>query len=184
MKYTYPHTIDNGCGEELTFVRFIDNETGGKIEIENRVQPGAGPPMHVHHLQDESFTVIQGQVGAHVAGQQPTFHSSGETVTFKRGVPHRFWNAGNEILICKGWVSPANNLEYFLTEIFNSTKANGGEKPAVFDGAFLQLKYKTEFDLMEIPLFVKKILFPIIVALGKLTGKHQKFKGAPDAIKE
>ena len=183
MKYTYPHTINNGGGEQLTFLQFIDNKEGGILEIENRVQPGAGPPMHVHHLQDESLTVIEGKIGAQVAGQSPTFHGAGETVTFTRGVAHRFWNAGEDILICRGWARPAYNIEYFLTEIYRSTKENGGEKPSAFDGAYLQSKYKSEFDLTEIPGIVKTLIFPIVLMIGKLAGKHRKFEGGPEPIK-
>jgi mannose-6-phosphate isomerase-like protein (cupin superfamily) len=178
MRYTYPHKIDNGFGEELTFVQFVENENGGMLEIENRVQPGAGPPMHLHHKQDESLTVIQGKIAAHVLGHEPTFHGPGETVTFKKGVPHRFWNAGDEILICHGWASPAYNMEYFLTEIFNSAKTNGG-KPSPFDGAYLQTKYKSEFDLLEIPAFVKNFVFPVVVALGRVAGKYRKYEDGP-----
>ena len=183
MKYTYPHTINNGGGEQITFVQFIDNAAGGTLEIENRVKPGSGPPMHVHFLQDESLTVIEGKIGAQVAGQEPTFHGPGETVTFTRGTPHRFWNAGEDILVCKGWASPAYNMEYFLTEIYRSIRENGGEKPSAFDGAYLQSKYKSEFDLTEIPLIVKKVIFPIVLAIGKLAGKHRKFDGGPEAVK-
>jgi quercetin dioxygenase-like cupin family protein len=182
MKYTYPHTIENGGGEQITFLNFIANEEGGMLEVENKVHPGGGPPMHVHHLQDESLTVIQGKIGAQVAGQQPTFHGPGETVTFLRGEAHRFWNAGEEMLICTGWVKPAHNFEYFITEIFRSTKANGGKAPSPFDGAYLQSKYKSEFDMIDIPVFVKKVIFPIVITLGKLMGKHRKFEKAPEAV--
>lgn len=183
MKYTYPRTIDNGGGEQITFIRFIDNAEGGMIELENKVHPGAGPPMHVHHLQDESLTVIQGKIGAQIFGRKPIFHGPGETVTFMRGEAHRFWNAGEDILLCKGWVKPAHNLEYFLTQIYRSTKANGGKKPSTFDGVYLQSKYKTEFDIIGIPAFVKKVIYPLALSLGKLTGKHHQFDGAPEAVK-
>jgi mannose-6-phosphate isomerase-like protein (cupin superfamily) len=182
MTYNYPHTIDNGAGEQITFVKFISNDTGGELEIENEVRPGGGPPMHVHHLQDESLTVIQGKIGVHIGGEKPTFHGPGETVTFGKGQAHRFWNAGEDVLVCRGWARPAHNMEYFLTEIFNSTKRKGGKEPAAFDGAYLLSKYKTEFDLLDIPVFVKKVIFPVVLKLGKLTGQHRKFDGAPDAV--
>lgn len=181
MRYTYPHKIENGFGEELTFVKFVENANGGILEVENKVTPGSGPPMHVHHLQDESLTVVQGKLAAHVAGEEPTYHGPGETVTFKSGVPHRFWNAGEDVLICRGWVSPANNMEYFLTEIYRSIKANGG-KPSAFDGAFLQTKYNSEFDMTEIPSFVKKFIFPVIILLGKLSGRYRKYDNGPEPI--
>ena len=182
MKFKYPHTIDNGGGEEITFVQFINDEKGGKLEIHNRVQPGAGPPMHVHFLQDESLTVVSGKIGAQIAGQAPFFAGPGETVTFKRGEIHRFWNAGEDVLICKGWATPAYNLEYFLTEIYKSVKSNGGHRPGTFDSAYLLSKYKTEFDMMGIPSFVKLVIFPIVRFLGTLTGKHKRFEGAPAAF--
>ena len=183
MKFKYPHTIDNGSGEQITFLNFIDNDEGGMLEIENKVHPGSGPPMHVHHLQDESLTVVQGKIGALIAGRQPTFHGPGETVTFKKGEVHRFWNAGEDMLICKGWAKPAYNLEYFLTEIYRSVKANGGKTPSAFDGAYLQSHYSSEFDMVEIPTFVKKVIFPIVLVLGKLAGKHRRFAGAPEAVR-
>jgi hypothetical protein len=43
-------------------------------------------------------------------------------------------------------------------------------------------EYKSEFDIVEIPWFVKWFIFPIIVTLGKLAGRHRKFDGAPEAI--
>lgn len=179
MTYPYPHTIDSGSGEEITFVRLVRDEEGEWLHIRNQVSPGAGPPMHVHHMQDESLTVIQGKIGTQIEGQEPRFYGPGQTALFKRGEVHRFWNAGDDVLICEGWAKPAYNLEYFLTEIYKSTKGNGGKGPAAFDGAWLLKKYKTEFDLLAVPEFVKKVIFPVILFFGKLRGKHKKFKGAP-----
>ncbi len=182
IEYTFPHRIDNGHGEELTFLRLVQNENGGLLEVENKVKPGAGPPMHVHHLQDESLTVIQGRMGAQIAGQLPTLHGPGETITFKRGVAHKFWNAGGDMLYCKGWISPPHNTVYFLTEIFRSTKANGGHRPSMYDGAFLQNRFRSEFDMVEIPGFVKNIIFPLVLFFGRMTGKHHRFKDVPQPV--
>ena len=52
----YPHTIDNGAGERLTFIARRRDEQGEYLEGHNTVEPGAGPPMHVHHRQEESLT--------------------------------------------------------------------------------------------------------------------------------
>jgi hypothetical protein len=47
--YTYPHTIENGAGEQITFVRCVRDSAGDRLEAENLVKPGSGPPMHVHN---------------------------------------------------------------------------------------------------------------------------------------
>ena len=182
-RYLYPHTIDNGGGEKITFVKYVKDETGGYLEVENVVQPNSGPPMHVHLKQAESLTIVKGSMGVQVLGEEEQFYGAGQTATFEAGVPHRFWNNGTEPLICKGYIKPADNIEYFLTEIFQSTKTNGGEKPGLFDVAYLITKYKSEFDMNDIPGFVKKVFFPVIIFVGTLLGKYGKYKDAPDAVK-
>ena len=182
-QYTYPHTIENGGGEKLSFVRLVKDESGDWLEVENLVQPSSGPPMHVHFKQAESLTVVKGKIGVQYLGGEEKFFGEGETITFQAGEHHRFWNAGTEPLICKGWVKPAHNIEYFLTEIYKSTKANGGKRPDNFDAAWLLTKYKSELDMSEIPSFVKKVIFPITLFFGKLSKKHKKFKDAPEPVR-
>jgi len=183
MQFTYPHTIDNGSGEQLSFLRLVSDPGGDWLEVENLVQPNSGPPMHVHFKQAESLTVVKGKIGIRRKDGQQQFFGEGETVTFEAGDAHRFWNAGEGPLLCKGWIKPAHNIVYFLTEIYKSTKANGGKQPSQFDAAWLMNRYRTEFDMTEIPSFVKKTIFPVVLFFGKLAGKHKKFTGAPEPVK-
>src|SRR5512145_3083602 len=53
-RYTYPHTIENGAGEGITFLRKVPSDAGDRLEIENVVTPGSGPPTHIHHYQEEA----------------------------------------------------------------------------------------------------------------------------------
>lgn len=181
-QYNYPHTIDNGAGEQLTFIRLAIDENGEFLEVENLIQPNSGPPMHVHFKQAEGLTIIKGKMGAQILEGKEIFYVEGELVVFQPGEAHRFWNAGTEPLVCQGWIRPADNIEYFLTEIYKSTKANGGKQPDKFDAAYLLTKYASEFALMGIPRFVKKVIFPISIFFGKLAGKHKKFNDGPDPL--
>lgn len=182
MQFKHPHTIENGTGEKLIFKGIVKEPDGDRLEVENYVLPNAGPPMHVHFKQDEALTVVQGRMGTQVLGEEPKYLEAGESAIFNRGVPHKFWNAGTEPLICTGWVKPADNMEYFLTEIYKSMDANGGQRPGAFDAAWLLNRYGSEYDMLEIPAFVKKVIFPIALFFGKLTGKHRKFDGAPPPL--
>ena len=60
MSISLPHTIYNIAGEKLTFLRTEIKDGVEYLEVENEVQPNAGPPMHVHHRQDECITVVSG----------------------------------------------------------------------------------------------------------------------------
>ncbi len=128
--YTYPHTIENGAGgERLTFLRRVPGTTGDRLEVENVVKPGAGPIMHVHHYQEEALTVVQGRIGYQRLGEPARFAGPGETVTFRAGEAHKFWNAGEEDLRGTGYIEPADNVEHFLGAIFESQRRSGRSRP-------------------------------------------------------
>ena len=182
-RYTYPHVIDNGAGEQIVFLRKIPGPRGGRLEVENVVKPGAGPPMHVHHFQEEALTVQQGKIGYQRPGEPAQFAGPGETVTFKAGDAHKFWNAGETDLKCSGYVEPADNIEYFLTALYDSVKRNGGGRPGPFDAAFLMTRYRSEFGMREIPAVVQRLVFPLQVALGRLLGKYRRFHDAPEPVR-
>ena len=177
-RYTYPHTIENGTGESITFSRKAGGAAGERLEAENVVKPGAGPPMHIHHLQEEVLTVQQGRIGYQRLGQPPQYAGPGETVRFEAGEPHKFWNAGEGDLLCTGYIDPILNVEYFLTEMFASVKRGGG-RPELFDMAFLATRYRSELAVLEIPPAVQRLVFPVMVALGRLLGRYRRFADAP-----
>ena len=182
-RYTYPHTLDNGGGELLVFERRVPGPRGERLEGYNIVQPGAGPPMHVHYLQREVLTVVEGRMGWQRPGGPEQFAGAGETAAFEAGEAHRFWNAGDAPMRCTGVIEPADNVEYFLTEIFASTKRNGGKRPGVFDAAYLTRRYRSEFAMLAIPAPVQRLVFPLIVALGHLLGKYARYADAPEPVR-
>jgi uncharacterized cupin superfamily protein len=181
-RYSYPHVIDNGAGERITFLRVVQGPKGDRLEVENVVTPGSGPPMHVHHFQDEAVTILKGRIGYTRPEGPEQFGGSGDTVAFKAGEPHKFWNAGQDDLLGAGYIEPADNVEYFLTELYASTKRNGG-RPSLFDAAFLMTRYRREFGMLEIPGAVQQFLFPILVAVGRLLGKYRRYAGAPEPVR-
>lgn len=181
--YTYPHTVENGAGERLTFVRRVQDPAGDRLDAENVVKPGNGPPMHVHYYQEEALTVQQGRIGYQRPGEPPRFAEPGETVVFAPGEAHRFWNAGEEDLLCTGYIQPADNVEYFLTALFESQRKKGGSRPDVFEAAFLVRRYRSEFGMAEIPAVVQRFVFPMLVTVGRLLGKYRKYADAPEPIR-
>jgi quercetin dioxygenase-like cupin family protein len=183
MAYQLPHTIKNCNGELLTFKELIKEADGDRLLVENSVKPGCGPVMHTHLLQDESLTVIRGKMAYQIQGQAPQYAGEGETVLFTRGTPHRFWNAGTDVLQCTGWVKPANTIIFFLSSVYAAQNKTGSERPEQFDGAYLMTRYASEYDLVEVPLFVKKVVLPATYYLGQLLGKYKHFAHAPEPVK-
>jgi quercetin dioxygenase-like cupin family protein len=182
MKIQLPHTIETITGEKLSFLRISIKDGREYLEGESEVQPNAGPPMHVHYLQEEGMTVLSGKIGYQFLGEEKKYAAVGETISFKAGTPHKFWNAGKDLLRCSAYITPPDNIVYFLSQIYKSANENGG-RPGMYDTAFLLNRYKTEFAMLEIPKFVQKVLFPVVLFFGNLAGKNKKFKEAPPPVK-
>ena len=104
--HTYPHKIENGEGEVITFLGVVRDRDGDRMEVELLAPPNVGAPMHLHHLQEEAITVVAGKLGLQFAGEQPRYAEPGETIILKRAVGHRWWNAGTTELRCTWWATP------------------------------------------------------------------------------
>lgn len=183
MNYQLPHTIQNCIGETLIFKELVKEGDGDKLLVENFVTPKSGPPMHTHFLQEEALTVVEGKIGYQILGEEPKFAEPGETVVFKKGVPHRFWNAGEDILHCRGYVKPANTIVFYLSSIYAAQNKAGTGQPEKFDGAYLLKRYASEYDMPQLPGFVKKIIIPATYYIGKLLGKYKHFANAPEPVR-
>jgi quercetin dioxygenase-like cupin family protein len=179
---TYPYTIENGHGERLTFLGVTRTPEGDRVEAEGFAQPGAGPPMHVHYLQEEAARVVAGRMGYQLLGREPQFAGPGELVVWPAGTAHKWWNAGETELHMSGWCAPPDSVEFFLGSIFASTRASGAGRPGLFDAAFLMTRYGSEFDMLEIPAFVRRTIFPILAVIGRALGKYHKYKDAPEPV--
>jgi hypothetical protein len=95
---------------------------------------------------------------------------------------HRFWNAGNGVLRCSGWISPPAGVEYFLPEAFASIRRGGGRTDP-FDAAYLLDRYRTEFVQGDLPAPVRVVAFRILRAMGRLQGRDRRYADAPPPIR-
>ena len=182
MHYQLPHTIQNCNGEKIVFEKIVQTPEGDKLVGESFCQPGSGPLMHTHFKQDEALTVVSGKMGYQLLGGAPQYAMPGETVVFKRGTPHKFWAEGGEVLHCTAWIQPANTIVFYLSAIYAAQNKTGTERPETFDGAYLLTRYASEYDLVEMPFFVKKVMVPLTYFVGKILGKYKHFADAPQPV--
>ena len=69
--------------------------TGGAFGlVESLIAPGFSPPLHVHHREDESFYVLEGEVTMR-CGDRTFRAGAGSFVVLPRDVPHTFVVEGN-----------------------------------------------------------------------------------------
>ena len=82
-------------GETLTF-KLTGDETGGALDyMIVTVAPNGGPPLHVHHHQEEIFHFLKGRYKVQT-GDETTICESGDVVYIPAGTPHAFVNISEE----------------------------------------------------------------------------------------
>lgn len=68
--------------------------TGGAYSvIQINLPPGGGPPLHVHHREDEIFCALEGSFEIR-CGQDTLRIGAGDVAALPKNVPHTFRNVG------------------------------------------------------------------------------------------
>jgi hypothetical protein len=122
---------------------------------------------------------VQGRIGYQKLGEEPKYAEAGQSVVFPAGTAHKFWNDGDVDLKCDAYICPPDNVEYFLSQMFDAQKRGKNGRPDMFDAAWLARRYRTEYRMLEIPAWVQAVVFPVIVFVGTVLGKFRKFADAP-----
>lgn len=120
-------------GGDVTYCKLIGAQTGGPFAmLHQSVPPGHGPRRHVHTREEETFYILDGEFGFEV-GDQTIVATQGDVVFGPRGLPHRFWNAGESLGRFLLIISPSG-LEPFFTEyaeVIAKHSRNASEEEAV-----------------------------------------------------
>jgi quercetin dioxygenase-like cupin family protein len=87
-----PETL-NVLGIQMT-IKLDAEKTGGAMTvIESVVQPGGGPPMHIHSKEDELFYVLEGRFKLW-HGDMVMDVGAGDVAYLKRNGRHTYQNVG------------------------------------------------------------------------------------------
>lgn len=77
-------------GNSLVTIRLASREGADDIGIiEHRLPKGDGPPMHLHHREDEIFHILEGTLRMVVGGRE-RLAVAGDTLIAPKGIPHAF----------------------------------------------------------------------------------------------
>lgn len=139
-----------------------------------------GPPLHIHHLEDEEGHVTGGKLSAEVNGQRLTF-GPGETVRLPRGIAHRWWNDGDELLTFEGLARPVVDLDRYLEAAFEVINAGPPNRPPLFYLAHLALRHRRTQTVLVMPPAIQVAMFRVLVAVGSLLGRYRgtQWPGCP-----
>lgn len=97
-------------------VKISGKDTNGQLAVFEYVgNEKTGPSLHVHHDQDEIFSIIDGEYRFQVGDEQFTA-KAGDTVFGPRNVPHT-WVQLSDVGKMTYLVQPAGKLEEFFLKL-------------------------------------------------------------------
>jgi len=167
-------------GELLELLRRrVDGET--VLEIRGKLPPRRqGPPLHVHHREDEEGEVLAGTLSVELGGRRFTA-AAGERVRLPRGVPHRWWNDGDAPLAFVGFARPVVDLDRFLQAVFEIVDAGPPGRPPLVYLAHAAWRHRRTQLVVGVPRRLQPIFLGAVVAAGTLLGRYRgtRWPGCP-----
>jgi mannose-6-phosphate isomerase-like protein (cupin superfamily) len=130
---------------QATTIKASAEQTGGAFAILEAVEPtgAAGPPLHIHHDNQEVFYILDGTLTIRI-GEETVTASAGSFVLVPRETRHTFKNPGTEPAKFLIFVSPGG-YEGFFAEMAELFKNAGGQPPEFPVIAATAAKYGQEF---------------------------------------
>ena len=126
--------LQSGPGRDLVF-KLTGEDTHGALDyFICEVAPRGGPPLHVHHHQDETLHVISGRFKVRIGGQNHTLEPDGFAY-LPAGLPHAFLNLTDEPAELIITFTPGGGHKFFeeLAPATRTANPNRDEVAAVFE---------------------------------------------------
>lgn len=111
-----------------------DDNNGGFALFEVPAGPESGPPLHMHHVENECFYVLEGELKVQVGTE--LFHlEPGGSIYAPSMIPHTWQTVGEKPARFLSFAEPAGHVEAFLVE-FSNLLRQGPPTPAGLKALF------------------------------------------------
>jgi quercetin dioxygenase-like cupin family protein len=119
-------------GELLTY-KVPSQHTGGAYALfEVTTHPGAGPPPHVQHREDESFYVLEGEF-EFLSGEETLQVGAGSLLYVPKGTLHAHKYVGEGVGRMLLTQTPGGLYERFFEEVGKKKAVEDDGRPLVFN---------------------------------------------------
>jgi|CXWK01.1.fsa_nt_gi quercetin dioxygenase-like cupin family protein len=165
---------ENPVTGEYGYTRIGTEDTGGKLLVSDlRVRPGGAVlGAHLHPTIDERFTVVSGKIGYMLDGKTGVLEA-GQSADLPKGVPHDWWNAGDEEARVIVEIRPAARFEEMVITLFGLAaegKTNKKGVPNPLQLAVISQEFADTIQFMSPPPALQKALFAVLAPLGRALG--------------
>jgi quercetin dioxygenase-like cupin family protein len=165
---------ENPVTGERAVIRIGTDVTGGELlVVDLYVQPG-GAVMgeHLHPGMEERFTMLRGQVGFRLSGQE-AIAEPGVQLIAPPGTPHDWWNAGSGEALVRIEMRPAARFEAMIRNAFGLAqdgKVNKRGMPHFLQLAVFAREFADVVQFTRPPRIVQGVLFGLLTLPARLFG--------------
>jgi mannose-6-phosphate isomerase-like protein (cupin superfamily) len=165
-------------GERVVVLRGDEDAASGESGIGHlTVAPhGAVAGEHIHPSISERFAVISGTLGASVGGVERRLEA-GDEVTAAPGVPHDWWNAGEDfasvLVEVGGPDEQRQRFDAMFATIFglaNAGRTNARGMPGPLQLALLAREFSDVIVFTRPPRAIQGPLFASLGVIGRMRG--------------
>jgi quercetin dioxygenase-like cupin family protein len=173
MAYKGKEIVNPVTKQRIRFLQTAKDTNGQLLEMEstfaaNSVEPAA----HYHPVQEEDFTVLEGELTVKMAGQTLKL-KAGDSLHISPGLTHAMWNNTGKTTVVNWQVRPAMNSEHLLETaagLANDGKVNRQGMPSILQVALMANKYSKVFRLSKPSFALQKIVFTVLTPVALLAG--------------
>lgn len=160
-------------GQDIRFIKTSKDTLGRLLEMETVYNATSKePPPHYHPLQEEDFTVLEGELTVRIDGQLKVL-KPGDKLHVSKSQVHSMWNASSNKTVVSWKVQPALKTENLLETgagLANDGKLNKRGMPGILQVALMARRFSSEFRLSKPAFPIQKIVFAILAPFALLCG--------------
>ena len=166
--------LENPVTGERVVIRIGSAETAGaRGLVDLYIRPdGAVVGEHWHPAMEECFTVLRGRVGFRLAGRQE-IAEPGREIHVPAGMPHDWWNAGDEEARVRVEIRSAARFEALILNLFGLAqdgKTNARGLPNLLQLALLAREFSDVIRFTRPPPIIQSLLFAVLAPIARLSG--------------
>lgn len=174
------HIISNPISGEQIVIRRTAAQTGGRVmDWELVLAPGGRvPSSHAHPGQEESFTVLAGQMRFRIGGRR-VMACPGDIVRIPPGTVHHFANAGQEPARVAVSARPALDMEDLLetaAALAQDQQVAGRRLPRPIDLALFMRDFEREVRAPYIPAALVRAVTGLLAWLARRRGLDARYR--------
>jgi mannose-6-phosphate isomerase-like protein (cupin superfamily) len=165
-----------------------------RLVAELLLDPGAAVAgEHLHPAIDESFEVLEGQLGYRLDGVEGTA-GAGDRIDIPAGSWHDWWHTGEVGTTCRVTITPGDRFEQMIRTLWGlgaDGRTNAKGMPGLLQIAAISAEFSDVIVFRRPPRIVQRIMFGALAPLARRRGyrgiypryEEMGSAGTPDQVR-